>query len=196
MITTTQQILITLVKDFSLVHTASSLAEHLRRSRWGVWKILKKLQEIEIITIKNTGKGKTSTQTIHLNWQCKLTEKIISLALAEEASAYKRWDFTFADVEKDVDFLLLYGSFLHSPKTAGDIDILIVAQEKKLLNINKCIFTIQKSQEKKIHANNFTPKEFAQELQQSNKVFIDALNRGIILFGQEKFVAFVKGFHQ
>ncbi|MBI4980682.1 HTH domain-containing protein [Candidatus Woesearchaeota archaeon] len=194
MITTTQKILIALIKDFSATHTATSLAQQLKMSRWGVWKIIKKLQQEEIIVIKPTGKGKTSAQTIHLNWSNKLTEKTITLALAQESSNYQRWCFNFAELEKEADFLLLYGSVLHSPKTAGDIDILSVAKENKLSRINKLIFAIQKTQEKKIHSYNFTAKEFVQELQQPNKVFVDALNKGVVLFGQEKFVQFIKGF--
>lgn len=194
--TTTQKALITLVKDFSAVHTATSLAQQLKMSRWGMWKIVKRLQEEEILSIKSTGKGKTSTQTIHINWNNPFAEKTIIWALAQEASNYKRWSFNFSELEKEADFLLLYGSILHSPKTAEDIDILTVTKEKKLSKINQRIFAIQKTQEKKIHAHNFTAKEFAQELQKTNKIFIDALKKGIVLFGQEKFVEFVKEFCQ
>ncbi len=192
MITTTQTILLVLVKDFSVVHTATSLAMQLKMSRWGVWKMLKKLEQEEIIIIKPTGVGRTSTQTIHLNWDNKLTEKIIILALAQEALAFKRWRFNFVDLEKEVNFLLLYGSILHTPQTAGDIDILSVANEKHLSKISKLIFIIQKTQEKKIHFYNFTAKEFVQELKKPNKLFLNALKRGIIIFGQEKFVELMK----
>ena len=194
MATTTQKVLTVLVKDFSVTHTATSLAQQLKMSRWGAWKTIKKLQAEEIMVLKPTGRGKTSTQTVHLHWRSKLTEKMITLALAQEASSYKRWIFTFAGLESEVDFLLLYGSILHSSKTAEDIDILSVAKEKKLLKINQLILTIQKTQDKKIHPHNFTAEEFAQELQKPNKVFLDALKKGIVLFGQEKFVEFVKRF--
>ncbi|MEK6950801.1 MAG: hypothetical protein AABX13_03715 [Nanoarchaeota archaeon] len=192
MITTTQTVVLILVKDFSAVHTTTSLAQQLKMSRWGVWKVIKKLQQEEIIALQPTGKGKTSTQTIHLNWNNKLIEKIIMLALAQEASAHKRWSFTFAELEKEVDFLLLYGSILHSPKRAGDIDILSVAPEEKLSAINRISFIIQKTQEKKIHLYNLTVQEFTQELRKPNKVFLDALKRGVILFGQDTFVEFMK----
>lgn len=191
---TAQKILIILIKDFSAVHTATSLAQQLEMSRWGVWKAIKKLHKEELLTIKPVGSGKTSTQTIYLNWSNKLTEKTTALALAQEASAYKRWDFNFEDLEKETDFLLLYGSILSSSKTAGDIDLLSVAKEKKLSKINKLVLAVQKTQEKKIHFYNFTVKEFAQELQKPNKIFVDALRKGIILFGQEDFVEFMKRF--
>lgn len=192
MITTTQKILISLVKDFSVVHTATSLSQWLKMSRWGVWKTMKKLQEEELIIIKPVGTGKTSTQTVHLNWNNKLTEKTVILALAQEASTYKRWSFNFADVESEVDFFILYGSILHSPQAARDIDVFGVSAEKNLAKISKQIFAIQKTQEKKIHSINFTQSELRSELQKPNKAVVDAIKKGIVLFGQENFTQFMK----
>ena len=196
MTTTSQKILISLIKDSSVVCTVSSLALELKKSRWGIWKIIKKLQKEDLLVAVPIGKGKTSTRTIHLNWNNKLTEKTLILALAQEASVYKRWNFNFAELEAEVDFLLLYGSILHSPKTAGDIDILSVTKEKRLSKINKLILSIQQTQEKKIHAHNFIAKEFSQELQKPNKIFQDALKKGVILFSQEKFVEFMEKLHK
>ena len=192
MITTTLQLVLSLLKDFSAIHTATSLAQQLKMSRWGVWKMIRQLHQEEIVALTPVGSGKTSTQTIHLNWNNPLTDKIATLALAEEEATYKRWIFNFAELEPEVDFLLLYGSILHSPQTAGDIDILSVAKEKKFSSINTYIFTIQKTQEKKIHSYNFTAQELIQELRKPNKVFLDALKKGVVLFGQEKFVAFMR----
>lgn len=186
--TATRKILCTLVKDFFSLHTASSLALQLQMSRWGVWKLIKKLEKEELLLLHATGKGKTSTQTIYLNWKNTLTEKTVALALAQEAEADRRWKFVFADLYQAADFVILFGSILSSPHTAGDIDILTVAKEKNLIKINKIIQTIQRTQEKKIHVHNFTSKEFTQELQKPNKVFLDAMHRGVILFGQEKFI--------
>ncbi len=190
---TAQKVLLALLKDFSAVHTATSLAQQLKMSRWGVWKIIKKLRQEEIILIKPTGKGKTSTQTIQLNWDNMLTEKMIILALVQEASTHKRWSFTFTDLEKEVDFLILYGSILHSQKEAKDIDVLgAVSKEKKLAKIPDLILKIQETQAKKIHSLNFTLKEFKQELKKPNKAYLDAVKKGVVLFGQENFLKFIK----
>ncbi len=190
--TVTRNLICTLVKEFSSPNTASSLAQQLQMSRWGVWKIIKKLEKEELILLQATGKGKTSTQTIHLNWKNTLTEKTLTLALAQQAETYRRWKFVFANLDQVADFVILFGSILHSPKTAEDIDILTVAKETTLLKINTQLNIIQKTQGKKIHAHNFTSKEFRQELQKPNKVFLDALRRGVVLFGQEKFSKFMR----
>ncbi len=52
---------------------------------------------------------------------------------------------------------------------------------------------IQKTQLKKIHALNFTQAELKQELEKPNKAFVDAVAKGIVLFGQERFIKFIRG---
>ena len=191
---TTRKILCTLAKDCWSVHTASTLALQLQMSRWGLWKALKKLEKEELIRLQSTGKGKTSTYTIHLNWKSTLAEKTVALALAQEAEIQKRWTFVFAEMEAEAEFVILFGSILPSPKTAADIDIITVAKQAKVLAISRLLEKIQQTQEKNIHAQNFTLQEFKKELHQKNKIFLDALHRGVILFGQEKFLQFIQNF--
>ena len=52
---------------------------------------------------------------------------------------------------------------------------------------------LQISQIKKIHFIDFDEGDFKEALvSQKNPAFIDALKKGIILFGQEKFIKFVR----
>ena len=184
------------LKEFS-THTASSLSKELNMSRQGTWKILKELEKEEFIMLEQIGKGKTSAKRIKLNWNNEVVEKTLALSLTQEALKYQRWKFNFADLKKEVDFLILYGSILHSPKEAKDIDIIgVVSQEKKLVNLGDIILGIQETQRKKIHSINLTQKEFKQELQKLNKAYIEAVKKGVILFGQENFIKFIRGLQQ
>ena len=155
-------------------------------------RALGRLEKEELIYLQSTGTGKTSTYTIHLNWKSALAEKTVALALAQEAEIQKRWTFVFAEMEAEAEFVILFGSILPSPKTAADIDIITVAKQAKVLAISRLLEKIQQTQEKNIHAQNFTLQEFKKELHQKNKIFLDALHRGVILFGQEKFLQFIR----
>lgn len=188
-----KRVLLYLLKDLSGAHTTTAVATELGISRVGAWKILKKLRSEQFITLKAIGKGKTSASLASLNWENPLVEKTLSLYLTEEAMQQRRWMVNFADIRKLVDFVILYGSILRSPQEAGDIDIVGVASKGNFVKLHMVINTIQKTQSKKIHSINFTAGEFKAELKKSNKAFIDAVNHGIVLFGQESFVAFVKG---
>ena len=186
------EIMILLLKDFNS-HTATSLSKKLEMSRWGMWKILKRLEKEHLIILKRVGSGKTSTQTIGLNWGNVLTEKNLALALTQEALRYKRWRFNFEKLEKYADFLIVFGSVLHSPEEANDVDVLVVAEKKNLSSIGDLIDEIQVSMEKNVHSINFTKSEFKKELKKGNKAYMDAVKKGVILFGQENFIKFIKG---
>lgn len=189
---TTKRLTLILLKDLSRTHTITSLAKELNMSRVGVWKILKQLQSEDFVKLTSIGSGKTSTSITSLNWESVLVEKSLALYLTEEALQQRRWQSNFGDLEKLVYFIILFGSVLHSPKEAKDIDIVIVSQKRKFIKIQKIVDKIQKSQLKKIHAINFTEREFKEELKKPNKALFDAIKKGAILFGQEKFIRFMK----
>ena len=161
-------------------------------SRVGMWKALKKLEAARLTILSPIGKGKTSTYTIGLNWDNPLVEKILSLALTEDALKRQKWLSNFAELESKVDFLLIYGSIIHSPKEANDIDVLSVTSKNNFLEIEKSVNKMQKWQLKRIHILNLTPTEFKVEIEKPNKAFIDAIRKGIILFGQEKFIKLIR----
>lgn len=187
-----KMVLLHLLKDFSNTHTITILAKELGLSRVGIWKILKKLESNKFVILKAIGKGKTSTSLVSLNWENPIIEKTLSLYLTEEAIKQRRWQINFLELESVVDFVILYGSILHSPQEAGDIDIVGVAHKKNFVKIQAVNDKVQKTQSKKIHTINFTENEFKAELQKRNKVFIDAIRKGVILFGQENFVKFME----
>lgn len=189
---TDKRLMLVLLKDFTRKHTITSLSKELKLSRVGVWKILKKLEVEKYISIESVGSGKTSTFIIKINWDNLLVEKALALYLTEESIRQRRWRVNFAELEKEVDFLILYGSIVTSHQQANDIDVLGIAKKNKFVKIQKIIDKIQKTESKKIHLIDFTASEFRKELQNNNKAFIDAIKNGVILFGQEIFVKFMK----
>ena len=186
------KILKILLKNFTIKPTITLLAKEINMTRVGTWKILKKLEKNRLIILSKIGEGKTSMYSISLNWDNPLTEKNLLLILAEDAIKNQRWINNFAELKNKVNFLIIYGSIIHSPKKANDIDILaVVTGAKRFVSLDKIIQKIQKTQIKKIHFIQFGPEELKKELKNNNKAFIDAINKGIVLFGQEKFIKFI-----
>ena len=190
---TSGKILVTLLKEPFTTHTITSLANELHITRQGLWKALNKLLSAKLISIKKIGKTKKSTVTINLNWSNPITEKTLSLLLTKEALEQERWIINFSELEKNISFLILFGSILHSPKEANDIDLLaIIKNPKKFKEIDKYISKIQISQIKKIHLIDLTETEFVNELKKENKAYLETLKKGTILYGQENFIKFIK----
>lgn len=190
---TNTKILKVLLKQFTTKWTITSLANELNISRVGIWKALKKLEAERLILLFHIGGGKTNIFNINLNWENPILEKNLSLILTEDAFKKQRWLNDFKELEDKLEFLILYGSILHFPKEANDIDILgVVSDKNDFLSIEETVKKIQKTQIKKIHSENLTQIEFKEEIRKPNKIFIDAIKKGIVIFGQEKFIKFIK----
>jgi len=187
------KILKTLLKHFTTKWIITSLAKEINTSRVGIWKALKKLEKEKLIFLSPIGESKTSTFNISFNWKNPILEKKLSLILTEDALKNQMCLNDFIELKNKFDFLILYGSFIQSSKDANDIDILgVVSNKNNFLSIEEIIKRIQKTQIKKIHLENFTQNELKAEILKPNRVFIDAIKKGIVLFGQEKFIKFIR----
>ncbi len=188
------EILKVILKDITNKHTVTTISKEKKISRVRSWKLLKELQKEDLIKLSPVGNVKTSVQEVILNWNNPLLDKILALLLTEDALKQKKWRNNFKDLEHQINFLILFGSILHSPNEANDIDILnFVSNEENFVKIDKTITNIQISLNKKIHAINITEKEFMHELNEKNRAYVEALKKGIVLFGQENFIKFIKG---
>ena len=187
-----KKLLMQLLKGFSKIHTITSLAHELKMSRVGIWKIIKQLESESYLTVTKIGSGKTSTSIVKLNWENVLVEKSLALYLTAEALGQKRWQINFSNLKKEADFIILFGSILHSQKEANDIDIIIISKKTRFIKIQKLIENIQKIEIRKIHNINFTEKEFLEELEKQNITIIEAVKKGIVLYGQENYIEFMK----
>ncbi|MEK6893800.1 MAG: HTH domain-containing protein [Nanoarchaeota archaeon] len=189
----TDKVLIILAKEPFIANTVTKLADALKITRQGLWKQLKKLKENNLIILESIGDKRTSTTTIKLNWHNSLIDKLLSVSLTKEALAHGRWRTNFKELEGKASFLILFGSILNNPKEAKDIDIIAVIDKKENFKvIENIIMNLQKTLIKKIHLIDITENEFIQELKKPNKAYIDALKKGIILYGQDKFIKFIK----
>ena len=187
------EILKVLLKDIANKHTVTTISNERKISRVRSWKLLKELEKEDLIKLSSIGNVKTGVKEITLNWNNPLLDKILALLLTEDALKQKKWRNNFKNLEHQIDFLILFGSILHSPNEANDVDILnFVSNEEDFLKINKTITNIQMSLNKKIHAINITEKEFMHELNEKNRAYMEALKKGIVLFGQENFIKFIK----
>lgn len=191
---TADNILGILIKEPLADHSATSIARALGITRQGLWKTLNKLFKDKLISLKSVADTKKSAFNIKLNFENPITEKVISLLLTKESLNYERWRFNFSEVKDYSKFIILFGSILHSPKEANDIDLLIVADDKKDFHaISKIMLKLQQTQIKKIHFIDLSDNELKEELKiNKNRAYIDAFKKGIVLFGQDDYVKFIR----
>ena len=111
---------------------------------------MKKLEKEESLCLSRLGNGKTSAQTVRLNWDNELAEKTLPFSWSRRHCSTKRWRFNFAELKQEVDFLILYGSILHSPKKEqGTLISEWAPNEKSWLNFSDKILKRRETQAKK-----------------------------------------------
>lgn len=186
------RVLLSLLREPFAVHTATSLAYALKKTRQGIWKTLKKLEKNKLITIERVNDAVTSTAIIKLNWPNPITEKTILLLLTEDGMNYERWKVNFSDIEKKVITAVMFGSILHNSKEAHDIDILAVVEKRNFKGVEESIAKVQLTQPKKIHLVDLTEDEFTRELKKPNLAYRDAIKKGVVLYGYERFISIVR----
>jgi biotin operon repressor len=190
---TSDRILLALLREPFVKHTISSLAEGLDISRQGLWKVINKLKQDKLIIVENINKTRTGISLINLNWEHPLTDKKLSLIILKESLKQERWVDNFKSINENCSFLILFGSILQSPKNANDIDLIGVVSKKSDFNeLDNKMRTIQLTQTKKIHFIDMTEDEFLNELKKPNKVYIEALKKGEVLFGHENFIKLMR----
>ena len=191
---TADKILSILIKEPLVDHSVTSIAKALGITRQGLWKTLNKLFRDKLISLKSIADTKKSAVNIKLNFENPITEKVISLFLTKESLNYERWRFNFSEVKDYSKFIILFGSILHSTKEANDIDLLVIVDDKKDFHtINKIMLKLQRTQIKKIHFIDLSNSELKEELKiNKNKAYADALKKGIVLFGQDDYVKFIR----
>jgi predicted nucleotidyltransferase/DNA-binding phage protein len=189
---TAEKILAKLIKEPFAEHTATSLAKAFSITRQGLWKTLSKLSKRGFISLESIANIKKSAVNISVQLN-PISIKMLSLILTKEAMNNQKWISNFAELEDKVGFLILFGSVLNTPKEAKDIDLIAVLDNKnKFKQVDEIISKIQKTQAKRIHLIDLTKEEFKEELKKQNKAYIDALKKGVILFGQDNFIEFIR----
>jgi predicted nucleotidyltransferase len=178
-----QEIIKILFKDFLTPYNSRSISKLVGISHAGAFKILKKLEKREIVKSKRIG----NTLVYSLNFDNPITNKEIEMVLLLESQNFKRWIEEFKELKDKLTFFILFGSITRNEKEANDIDILVMADKNKLNKIKKIIAKIQGYTNKKIHLLIQTHENFKKDVNEKNKVMLEIIKTGIILYGNENY---------
>lgn len=179
-----------LFKDFLTLYNSRNLSKVIGISHAGMFKLLKKLEIRGILKSKRIGKAVIYS----LNMNNSVAKREIEMALTLEAQNYAKWIEEFSALKDILEFVVLFGSIIKDEKSARDIDILIVADKREFNKINQNIKDKNRVLNKKIHLILQSKEDFRKDINNKNKVMVDIIKNGIILFGQEKLTKLLEKF--
>ncbi len=168
-----------LFKDYLASYNSRTISKKIGISHAGAFKIFKKMEKEEIVKPKRIG----NAVIYSLNLQNPIALREIEMALTIESQIYKRWIEEFSQIKDKVRFVILFGSVIKKDDF-NDIDLLIVTEKKDIKEIKKVINEKNKILTKKIHPIFQTLKDFENDITKKNKVLLEIIKTGIVIFGQ------------
>lgn len=178
------EILLTLLKDYSRDYNASSLSKQVGMTPMGTLKILRKLEEKQVLASRQMGKAVYYS----LNYRNPYARKYLSFLLqkeAEEASpAVKRWVTDLRRLAGCAQAAVLFGSTLSQKKT-GDVDVLLVVEERLDEKLSQEVRELDKVGDRRIHALRQTPADLETNLRGRDRVLVDVFRAGVVVFGYD-----------
>ena len=185
---TEKEIVLKLFKEFNVDYNSSNIAKEVNKTRVGAYKALNFLEKDTIVKGKNMGKARF----YQLNLEDEYARKNVETLLMEEAKKFQMWIDEFQEFFEYVDIVILFGSIVKNEEFAKDVDILLVYDEKYNQKINKIIKEKNEILLKKIHPVKQTKEDLINNIQIKDKVIINAIKNGVILFGYEKITEIIK----
>ncbi|MFH1072448.1 MAG: winged helix-turn-helix domain-containing protein [Nanoarchaeota archaeon] len=175
-----------LVKHFSEKHSINQLAKHANMTPMGMYKLLKRLEQEGVLIPEHIA----NAVFYRIDFASDFAKKRAALALFEKPQN------AYAAVQvKDLERLkpcsqaaVLFGSVLKKGEKAGDIDVLFIVRQGNYPNFSKALESLQRLKPKRISPVIQTHEDFMQNLRKQDKVIIDALQTGIVLWGHDTIV--------
>lgn len=189
MLTNEQKALLTLFKDFTIDYNSRQLSAKISITPMGTLKVLRKLESKKFVKAKPFGKA----IRFKVNFS-SITSNYISYSLEEESQQAlpraRRWitelqKFNFTEIG------ILFGSVLNS-ENYNDVDFLIVfspRQQKKVKSVENEINALSN---KKLHLIMQTKQDFISNIKSRNKVVLEAISKGIVVFGYNNLVKVIQ----
>ncbi len=172
---------LTLFKSPETEYNSNSIAKRIGMSSMGALKIAKRLEKENIITSRELGRGKFYTLSLDNEYIREYVTFLLRRE-AEQTPPYIRMWIDEIRKLKSADAALLFGSVLRKHKEAGDIDVVLITDDKRFPKLKKEVGEVNELNVKKMHPVYQTKEDFTNNIKRRDKVLLSAL-KGIIVFG-------------
>lgn len=181
-----QKMLSFLTHHFAEKYNINQLAGHIGITPAGALKLLRKLEREGTAKLQKLGNAIFYT----LDFASDLARKKAELSLFEEIKLpYAR--VQAEDLKRLRPFVLaaaLFGSVLEKGEKAKDIDALAVIEKGKYKLVQRALDELQRLKPKRIQLVLQTPKDLAQNLRKPDKVILEIIRTGKVLWGHDVIV--------
>jgi len=178
-----------LIAAFDSDYSINNIAKGCNLSPNGTFKILKKLEKEGILKAKKIA----NIKSYKLNFENEKTDSILKLVLIQELN--HRIKYRLSDLKglKNItEACIIFGSYLNKNKKSHDLDILFILDKSRFKEYKKILSDIREIIPVKIHDILQTKNDFKNNILKKDRVILEILDKGVILWGQESIIKTIK----
>ncbi len=182
-----KKIILYLLRNLDLVNI-NQISRNINISVGSAFKILKKLEENNIVTSQNLGNAKF----YQINLNNPESVKLCELLLLEEKRNLKGYSKLYSEELqkfKSSELIILFGSILNN-KEFNDVDVLFITNKPK--EVTKFCLNISKIRTKPVVPLILKKEDLIQEIKNKKEVILDIIKKGTIIKGESIFLEVIK----
>jgi len=179
-----------LVRNFTERYSINGLAKKLGLSPKGVHKMVKKLEKLRILKPEAIGNAIYYHPDLDEDTGRKMAELVLT---DKNFNSYAK--VQAKDLEQLKPYTLcavLFGSVLTKAEKAGDIDVLLVLEEKQFKQAHKVLLEIQSMKPKKISEMLQSREDLVRNMKKRDAPLLSAIRTGQVLWGSEVIVEAIR----
>lgn len=155
----------------------------------GAYKILKKFENEGIIKPKKI----SNIKSYYLDFDNEKTRNILQLALIPVLEGRMKFRLDdLKELKKITLVCIMFGSYIDLKKEPNDLDLLFIIDNKHYKNYKEISSRIFKTIPIKVQDVLQTVEDFKKKIIKKDKVILEILKTGKILWGQDKLINLIK----
>jgi DNA-binding Lrp family transcriptional regulator len=177
---------------FDADYSINQIAKECKIAPNGALKILNKFKNEGILTIRDIA----NIKSYKINFEDEKAELILELALMQDLdNKIKNRLDDLKEMKGIADSSIIFGSYLTS-KDPDDLDILFILKKENYKNYKESLKNIKDIMPIKIHDIAQTKEDIEKNIIRKDLIVLDAIKKGIILWGQRTIIGVIKNVYK
>ncbi len=185
-----KKILKFLLVNFNSDYSINEIAKKCSLAPNGAYEILKKFEQKEILTSKKIANSKS----YKINFDSIEANKLLELVLIPDYNE-RKIKYRYNDLkplENITNLCMLFGSYITKKEKPNDIDILFVINKGDYNKYSDVLEKVKRILPLKLHDVIQTKEDLTKNIKKGEKLIIQALSEGIVLWGHEFLIEVIK----
>lgn len=183
--------MLVLFREFGTEYNANSLAKRIGLSSMGVLKILKGLERQGLVKSRKLGRAVFYRPDLSSDYACSYLIFAMQREAEQAVPGVRRWVVELRKLSDSAETGILFGSVLEKD-SFNDIDVLLVLDRSQSRKADKAIEGLDKVNVKKVHAVRQTRSDLVANLRKQDRVVLDIIRKGVVLFGYDVILEVLK----